>query len=67
MGNLFDYNSGPVNEEAEQRDEAPKPQFTPKKKRKRESGGDADDDLLSDEGIINPETPRYHMLVLLWL
>lgn len=63
MGNLFDYNSGQVNEEVEQRDEAPL-QCTPQKKRKRDIG---DDDLSSDEGIINPETPRYTSIIIVIL
>lgn len=54
MGNLFDYKSEPVSEEVELRDEAAA-QRTPQKKRKRDIG----DDFSSDEGIINPETPRY--------
>ena len=60
MGNYFDYNSGPVNEDIEVRDEAP-PQSTPQKKRKREID---DNDLSSEEGIINPETPRYAIIML---
>ena len=55
MGNIFDYKRGPVDEEVKLRDEAPP--HTPKKKRKREI---SDSNLYSDdEGIINPETPRY--------
>ena len=63
MGNYFDYNSGPVNEDIEVRDEAP-PQSTPQKKRKREID---DNDLSSEEGIINPETPRYASIIMVMI
>ena len=63
MGNLLDYARAieDNDDEKEERRNETLPS-TPQKKRKR----DPEDDISTDEGIINQETPRYLLLSIVF-